>query len=193
MALDSTFATRDAARTRRRVVIRSAREWTRQYPKSVPHAAAAGFTCALVLPLVIEDRVIGLVALSGPRVPVGRTEWAFVEAVQTECTLALARAELYEAAERSRAELCEAAERSRAGEAVARSRAERLRVYLQHLQDVTAAFSRSGTVPEVADAFVVGRGSAVRWPGGCLVQAPSGVGGSGAGGLAPGTPTRWHA
>ena len=154
MALDSTFATRNAARTGRRVIIRNAKEWTREYPESAPHAAAAGFTCALVLPLVIEHRVAGLVALSGSRLPAGRDEWAFIEAVQTECTLALARAELYEAAERTRARLSEAAERSRAGEAVARSRAERLRVYLQHLQELNAAFSKSGTVPEVAEAFV---------------------------------------
>jgi signal transduction histidine kinase/CheY-like chemotaxis protein len=154
IALGSTFATREAARTRRPVVIRNVREWIRLYPETAPHAGAAGLTCALVLPLVIERRLVGLVALSGSRVPVAGDEWAFIEAVQTECTLALARAELYEAAERSRAELFDAAERSRLAEAAGRSRAERLRVYLQHLQEVTAAFSRSGTVPEVAEAFV---------------------------------------
>jgi signal transduction histidine kinase/ActR/RegA family two-component response regulator/putative methionine-R-sulfoxide reductase with GAF domain len=143
IVLDGTFATGEAARTGHPVVIRNLQDWSRQYPASAPQAQASGLASALVLPLVVDGRVLGVLALAGSMVPVRRDEWAFVEAVQTQCALAMARAELYEIAQRSRA-----------AEAAERSRADRLRVYLQHLQDVTAAFSRSGTVSEVAEAFV---------------------------------------
>ena len=143
IALDRDFATGEAARSQRPVVIRNLKEWSRRYPKSAPQAATAGLACALVLPLVVERQVVGVLALSGATLRVRRDEWAFVEAVQTQCALAMARAALYETAERSRA-----------AEAAQRSRADRLRASLQHLQEVTAAFSRSGTVSEVAEAFV---------------------------------------
>ena len=66
----------------------------------------------------------------------------------------MARAELNETARRNRAAEAAEAVGTRAVEAVERARADRLRTYLQHLQDVTAAFSRSGTASEVAEAFV---------------------------------------
>jgi GAF domain-containing protein len=136
IALDPTCLAGDAARTGRVAVIRGSQDWSRRYPGTASQAAASGLRRALALPLVADGRVVGVLALAGVTLTGVRRERAFVEAVQTQCALAMARAELYETTLRARA--------AEATEAVERSRTDRLRTYLEHLQDVTAAFSRSG-------------------------------------------------
>jgi signal transduction histidine kinase/ActR/RegA family two-component response regulator len=146
IALDPTCVAGEAARTGRAAVIRGSADWSRRYPGTASQAAASGLGRALALPLVAEGRVVGVLALAGVTLTRVHREWAFVEAVQTQCALAMARAELYETTLRTHA--------AEATEAVERGRTDRLRTYLEHLQDVTAAFSRSGTAGEVAEAFV---------------------------------------
>ena len=155
IALDPAFAASEAARTGRAAVIRDLQDWSRRYPATAIEASASGLANALALPLVADGRVVGVLALTGVTLTDAHGEWGFVEAVQTQCALAMARAELNETARRNRAaEAAEASAATLAVEAVERARADRLRTYLQHLQDVTAAFSRSGTASEVAEAFV---------------------------------------
>jgi signal transduction histidine kinase/ActR/RegA family two-component response regulator len=152
IALDPACAPSEAARTGRAVVIRSSEDWSRRYASSAAQAAASGLRRALALPLVADGRIVGVLALADVTLTNAYGEWAFVEAVQTQCALAMARAELYETTLRNRA--AEATEVAAATRAVERGRTDRLRTYLEHLQDVTAAFSRSGTAAEVAEAFV---------------------------------------
>ncbi len=156
IALDPKFATSEAVRTGRAVFIRDREDWARRYPETAPRAVASRLASALALPLVADGRVVGVLALNGPTLTnAAHGEWAFVQAVQTQCALAMARAELYETDQRDRAaQAAAAAEATRAADAAERGRSDRLRTYLQHLQDVTAAFSRSGTASEVAEAFV---------------------------------------
>jgi signal transduction histidine kinase/ActR/RegA family two-component response regulator len=155
IALDPTFASAEAARTGRPAVIRDFEAWAHGYPKTAPQAAALQMSRALALPLVADGRVLGVLALSGVTLKHTRRERGFVEAVQAQCALAMVRAELYETVRRDRsAEAAETTAATSAVEGVERGRADRLRTYLQHLQDVTAAFSRSGTASEVAEAFV---------------------------------------
>src|SRR5262249_20802414 len=88
-------------------------EWQEKYPLSASIAADGGYASAATLPLLADNRVMGVLSFYFTA-PVNFDEEyaALLTSVAQHCAQALDRARLYEAAERARAE-AEAANRSK--------------------------------------------------------------------------------
>jgi len=122
-------AARDAVRTREPVLLRNLDEYVSRFSRS-PIMDRNGVTGAwIALPLLVEDRVIGVLSMSlrAPR-DFPADERQFMQAFADLCAQGLERARLYER------------------ERVARDRAERL-------QAMTAVLANTKTMEEIGTAF----------------------------------------
>ncbi|HLL54198.1 MAG TPA: GAF domain-containing protein, partial [Myxococcaceae bacterium] len=105
LPLDRHLPMTDAIRTGEAVWLGSRSDYARHYPDNkavelIPHELATA-----CLPLVVDRRVIGGVALSFPHARfIGPSERAFLLAIARQCAQALERAQLYEKERAARAE-----------------------------------------------------------------------------------------
>jgi signal transduction histidine kinase/BarA-like signal transduction histidine kinase len=163
----------DAARTpiaksiRRRelVIVGSRAERDNSFPQATAEDFLARHEGAAVLPLVAGDRTLGAIALSftQPRTFDG-DEYALMVATGRHVAVALARARVYEWAERSRAEGAafrvradaELRERQRAEEALRESESKyrALAARTARLYELSAALSEAITVDAVAKVII---------------------------------------
>jgi PAS domain S-box-containing protein len=107
MKLDDPTPMCDAVRSGRSIVFRSAADRDRQYPDMAP--TLTGFTSTVVLPLEVNGRMIGAIAMhrSGTE-PLRDDTVDFMKAVGQQVAQALDRARLYEAELRARTRADEA-------------------------------------------------------------------------------------
>ena len=103
LASDAPFPTSDVLRTHQPVFLQTNAEWLARYPR--PSGVAFEERSRAVLPLLIGDRLLGLITLSfdGTRT-IDPSEQTFMMAVAANCAQALERARLFEAEQRARAE-----------------------------------------------------------------------------------------
>ncbi len=93
----------DAARMAQPVWIETADEYALRYPDLAAALAATGSQAAACMPLIADDRVIGVLGISFRRPhPLSKGDRAFFQAIAHQCALALDRARLYEAEIESR-------------------------------------------------------------------------------------------
>ncbi len=103
----------DAMRMRNAIFIESREQWTAAYPTFGPLFESTGHHATAVLPLVVDDRVLGVMgaAYDAPRF-FSEDDRAGALAVARQCALALDRARLFES-ERLAREVAEAANRAK--------------------------------------------------------------------------------
>ncbi|HEU4561770.1 MAG TPA: GAF domain-containing protein [Longimicrobium sp.] len=142
--IDAPNAAAEAVRTGEMIVVRSLDEWRARYPAVAPAMEALGAESAVVVPLSVENRAVGVLAYNfrEPRTLSPEDE-AFVTAVARQAAQALERARLFAAEHEARAAAERAAERSR------------------RLQQVTAALSHAAAPDEVARVIVANGAAAL--------------------------------
>jgi len=100
---DSPWPTSDVLRTHEPVFMRTTADWLSRYPPP-PLAAPLDERSRAVLPLLIGDRLIGMITLTfGGTHVFDQAERMFMMAVAAYCAQALDRARLFEAEQRARA------------------------------------------------------------------------------------------
>jgi PAS domain S-box-containing protein len=132
--MDSPYPLTDAVRTGEPIWLESPEIVQEHYPALVPHMRARGYAALVSLPLRVDERVIGAMALSfaEPRAFTAEDR-VFLLVLAEQCAQALERARLYEA------------------EHLARERAERLQQRLSFLAEVTARLTASLDGPTQVD------------------------------------------
>jgi signal transduction histidine kinase/CheY-like chemotaxis protein len=112
-AVEAGLCATDAIETRCGVFVTSFADYQDRYWRSASIAADGGFASAAVLPLIVEDTVIGVVAFHFTAPVYFDPEYStLLGSVAQHCAQAIDRARLYEAAQRARAE-AEMANRSK--------------------------------------------------------------------------------
>ena len=103
-ALDAPVPLAEVARTGTAMFLESRAQWAERYPALVPLLQATGQHANAVLPLVVDDRVLGVLgaAFDTPRT-FGADERALAQAVALQCAQALERARLLESERMARA------------------------------------------------------------------------------------------
>jgi signal transduction histidine kinase len=98
-AVDTPLPTRDVARTHRPVFLESFEKWRDHYPTTL----GAGDGAWAVVPLLIEDRLLGALLLGFPRPRrFSDEDREFIATLANQCAQALDRARLYEQAQAAR-------------------------------------------------------------------------------------------
>jgi PAS domain S-box-containing protein len=95
--LDAESPLAEAVRRRRLVVVGSKDVFLSRYPSLAQLAENTEIQSLCVLPLILEGRVLGVLAITfGRRVRIGRDERGFLDTLGQQCASALERARLYE-------------------------------------------------------------------------------------------------
>jgi signal transduction histidine kinase len=103
-AADSGLCATEAVETRRPVLVSSFAERQQRYWRSASIAADGGFMSAAVLPLIVDDAAIGILAFHFTAPVHFDDEYAaLLMSVAQHCAQAIDRARLYEAAQQARA------------------------------------------------------------------------------------------
>jgi PAS domain S-box-containing protein len=98
--VDTPVPTRDVVRTREPVYLRSFDEWCARYPIGPRRSEGAWAT----IPLLIQERLLGVLTLSFPRARgFSAEDRDFIGTIASQCAQALERARLYESAQEARA------------------------------------------------------------------------------------------
>ncbi len=133
MPLDSDIPAAYVARTRERVIIQCAEDWTRRFPMLEPTHDDA----FVIVPLLVEDAVEGVMGLGfGAARTFSDDDLSYLDAIASACAQALHRARLLEAAR------------------AAHDESERARVLAERLQTISAGLARAATRTDIGRVVI---------------------------------------
>ncbi|HEX6508421.1 MAG TPA: GAF domain-containing protein, partial [Chloroflexota bacterium] len=159
--VDESLPGAEAMRTGEPIWIDSMEEWRKRYPALAPVQEEIGYSAAAAIPLVVQDRRLGVLGLSFAHpIDFGESEHTFALTLARQCAQALDRAHLYAAEQAARAEA--EIERARLHDLFMRAPA---RIAVARGPDHVYVFANERYVEYLDDPHILGKPAREVFPG----------------------------